>query len=327
MKKILIAVMCVLSVFEMSAQQDPQFTQNMFNRLSVNPAYAGAKESFCATIISREQWMGFEGNPTTNLLSVDYGKTILQKHKVGAGLTVIQDEIGPIQSLNAKLALSYHKRIQQGVLSGGIELGIYNQSIAGDWRTSEGAFDGTEDPKIPNSEAGATVFDLGVGLYYYRKNMYVGLSSTHMEQSVISDGLADLSELTFKKARHYYVMAGYNYETQLGGRKFEIMPSFFIKSDAVSTQVDLNTNVKYNDLVWTGLTYRIEDAASLLAGLDFAGLNLGGQFDNIKVGVAYDYNISDLSTYNNGSIEFMLNYCYKFVKNEKIERYKDVRFL
>ena len=89
----------------------------------------------------------------------------------------------------------------------------------------------------------------------------------------------------------------------------------------------LNTNVKYNDLVWTGLTYRIEDAASLLAGLDFAGLNLGGQFDNIKVGVAYDYNISDLSTYNNGSIEFMLNYCYKFVKNEKIERYKDVRFL
>ena len=118
MKKILIAVVCVFSTFKMSAQQDPQFTQNMFNRLAVNPAYAGAKESFCATIISREQWMGFEGNPTTNLLSVDYGTTIFQKHKVGAGLTVIQDEIGPIQSLNAKLALSYHKRIQQGVLSG-----------------------------------------------------------------------------------------------------------------------------------------------------------------------------------------------------------------
>jgi type IX secretion system PorP/SprF family membrane protein len=327
MKNIFIAVVCVLSVFEMSAQQDPQFTQNMFNRLAVNPAYAGAKESFCATIISREQWMGFEGNPKTNLLSLDYGTTIRQKHKVGVGLTVIQDEIGPIQSLSAKLAMAYHYRIQQGVLSGGIELGLYNQSVSGDWRTSEGAFDGTEDPNIPNSEAGATVFDLGIGLYYYRRNMYVGLSSSHLEQSVISDNLSDLSSLTYEKARHYYAMGGYSYTTQLGGRPFEIMPSFFVKSDAVSTQVDLNTNVKYNDLIWTGLSYRFEDAASLLAGLDFGGLGLGGQFDNIKVGIAYDYNISDLSTYNNGSIEFLLNYCYKFVKNEKIERYKDVRFL
>lgn len=327
MKKIFIAVVCVFSVFEMSAQQDPQFTQNMFNRLAVNPAYAGAKESFCATIISREQWMGFEGNPQTNLLSVDYGTTIRQKHKVGVGLTVIQDEIGPIQSLNAKLALAYHKRIQQGVLSAGLELGIYNQSISGDWRTSEGAFDGTEDPKIPNSEAGATVFDLGIGVYYYRKNMYVGLSSTHLEQSVISDDLEDLSSLTFKKARHYYAMAGYSYTTQVASRPLEIMPSFFVKSDVVSTQVDLNTNVKYNDLVWVGATYRIQDAVALLAGLDLGGLNLGAPFDNIKIGFAYDYNISDLSTYNNGSVEFMINYCYKFNKDPKIERYKDVRFL
>ena len=248
MKKIFIAVVCVFTVFEMSAQQDPQFTQNMFNRLAVNPAFAGAKESFCATIISREQWLGFEGNPKTNLLSLDYGTNILTKHKVGVGLTVIQDEIGPIQSLNAKLALAYHKRIYQGVLSGGIEIGIYNQSISGDWRTSEGAFDGTEDPKIPNSQAGATVLDVGVGLYYYRKNMYVGLSSTHLEQSVISDDLEDLSSLTFKKARHYYVMGGYNYETQIRGRPFEIMPSFFVKSDVVSTQVDINTNFKYKHL-------------------------------------------------------------------------------
>ncbi|MFT4756078.1 MAG: type IX secretion system PorP/SprF family membrane protein [Vicingaceae bacterium] len=327
MKKVLIAVVCLLSVFEMSAQQDPQFTQNMFNRLSVNPAYAGAKESFCATLISREQWLGFEGNPQTNLLSLDYGRTIKGKHKVGAGLTVIQDEIGPEQSLNVKLALAYHKRIMQGVLSAGIELGIYNKSISANWRTSEGAFDGTEDPKIPNSEAGSTVFDLGVGVYYYRKNMYVGLSSTHLNQSVISDDPDETSSLTYTKARHYYAMGGYNYTTTLNGRKFEIMPSFFVKSDAISTQVDLNTNFKYDDLIWVGTSYRIQDAVSLLAGVDFAGLQLGGQFDNIKVGLAYDYNISDLSTYNNGSVEFMINYCYKFVKNEKVERYKSVRFL
>lgn len=327
MKKILLAVVCVFSLVKVSAQQDPQFTQNMFNRLAVNPAFAGAKESFCATLISREQWLGFEGNPKTNLLSLDYGKIINGIHKVGAGLTLIQDEIGPISSINVKLALAYHQRIQQGVLSGGIEIGIFNQSINGKWRTSEGSFDGTEDPKIPNAETGDTKLDIGAGLYYYRSNMYVGVSATHLNQPSLADEPDETSSLTFQQVRHYYIMGGYTFERSLNGRPFDITPSIFAKSDAIETQVDFNANVKYNNLIWTGLSYRTGDAASLLAGVDFAGVGLGGQWDNIKIGLAYDYNISDLSSYNNGSIEFMINYCYKFIKNEKVERYKDVRFL
>ncbi|MBL4710231.1 MAG: type IX secretion system membrane protein PorP/SprF [Flavobacteriales bacterium] len=327
MKNILLVVVCAFSIFKISAQQDPQFTQNMFNRLAVNPAYAGAKESFCATLISRQQWLGFEGNPKTNLFSADYGFKIQGRHQVGAGLTFIQDEIGPIQSLNAKLSMAYHYRIAQGVLAGGLEVGIFNQSINGKWRTSEGNFDGTEDPKIPNSEAGATALDIGAGLYYYTKELYVGISSTHLNQPEISDKPDATSSLTFQQVRHYYVMGGYNYLTAAGGRDLELQPSIFAKTDAVSTQVDVNFNAKYNNLIWAGVSYRVQDAVSLLAGIDLGGLKLGSQLDNIRVGFAYDYNVSDLSSYNNGSIEFMLNYCYKFIKNEKLERYKSVRFL
>ena len=325
MKKILFVVVCALSVFEISAQQDPQFTQNMFNRLSVNPGYAGTKGALCGTLLSREQWLGFEGNPKTNLFSVDYGFKVRQQYPVGVGLTFIQDEIGPIRSLNAKAAFSYQYRIQQGVLSGGLELGIFNQSINGDWRTSEGNFDGTEDPRIPNSEAGSTTLDVGFGLYYYTKKLYVGLSSTHLNQPEISDKPDETSSLTFQQVRHYYIMGGYNYETALMGKPFEIQPSVFVKTDAVSTQVDFNTNVEYNNLIWTGVSYRVQDAVAFLAGIDFS--DVLPQLDGLRVGFAYDYNISDLSDYNNGSIEFMVNYCYKFSKTPQLERYKSVRFL
>lgn len=331
MKKILLVVACAFIVLDISAQQDPQFTQNMFNRLAVNPGFAGSKGSICATILSREQWLGFEGNPKTNVFSADGSFNLTrQQYKFGAGITIIQDEIGPIQSLNAKGALSYHHTISQGVLSAGVEFGIFNQSINGKWRTSEGNFDGTEDPRIPNSEAGATSLDLGFGLYYYTKKMYVGLSSTHLNQPEIDDKPDNNSSLTFEQVRHYYIMGGYNHLISTNSGDFELQPSIFVKTDAVSTQVDINTNVKYNNLVWAGVTYRVQDAFAFLAGVDMAGVNFGddqGWLNGFKVGFAYDYNISDLSDYNDGSLEFMLNYCYKIIKEPKLERYKSVRFL
>ena len=331
MKKLLFVVLGALSLLEVSAQQDPQFTQNMFNRLAVNPAYAGSKGSaLCGTLLAREQWLGFEGNPKTNLLSVDYGFKVKFKHQLGAGLTIIQDEIGPIRSINVKIAGAYHYTIAQGVLSAGFEVGIFNQSINGNWRTSEGPnFDGTEDPSIPNAETGATKLDIGLGLYYYTKKLYVGISSTHLNQPTIDEKSDETSSLTFQQVRHYYIMGGYNYETSLAGKPFEIQPSVFVKTDAVSTQVDLNTNFEYNNLLWAGVSYRIQDAASLLAGVDFGGISTFANtpLGNLRIGVAYDYNISDLSDYNNGSFELMVNYCYKFNKDGQLERYKSVRFL
>ncbi len=318
MKRILLILVLIVFAYESNAQQDPQFTQNMFNRLAVNPGFAGSNgSSICGTLLAREQWLGFEGNPRTNVFSADGGFKILrQKHQLGAGLTVIQDEIGPIQSLNLKVALSYHKRLGQGVVSVGLEGGIFNQSIQANWRTSTGNFDGTEDAAIPNSEAGATTFDLGGGIYYYTKQLYVGLSSTHLNQPLISEDADQTSSYTFQQVRHYYIMAGYDYELN---SQFTLQPSIFAKTDAVSTQLDINTNVLYNNLVWGGLSYRVGDAVSFLAGVYAT--------PDLRIGLAYDYNISELSDYNDGSLEFMINYCYPISRPPKIQRYKSVRFL
>ena len=318
MKKVFLSLLALLTFCAAQAQQDPQFTMNMFNKLAVNPAFAGARNSICASILAREQWMGFEGNPSTNVFNGDGAFKIKQKYNVGGGLTLIQDQIGPINSLNVKLSFAYHHRINQGVLAVGIAPGIFNQSITADWRTSEGNFDGTEDPSIPNSDAGATNFDLGFGLYYYTRELYVGVSSTHLNQPEITDSPDDNSSYAFNQVRHYYIMAGYNYAIT---PEIELQPSLFVKSDAVSTQIDINVNALYNNLVWGGVTYRLEDAVALLAGLHVP------KVPGLKVGMAYDYNISDLGDYNDGSLEFYLGYCMNIQKKPKLERYKSVRFL
>ncbi len=327
MKRNILLAILIASTIVVNAQQDPQFTQNMFNRLAVNPAFAGAKESICATILSREQWMGFEGNPKTSLFSVDGGFKYRDKHQLGAGLTVMQDEIGPLRSITAKAAFSYHYRIQQGILSGGLELGAFNQSVKGEWQTSSGNFDGTEDPSIPNSEAGNTTFDVGLGLYYYTKDYYVGLSSSHLSQGRLKEKLEDQSMYNYKQVRHYYLMAGYYYNLGVDFGDLELQPSVFVKSDGVTAQFDINANLLYNNFLWAGVSYRLDDAVAALAGIKFEGLKVPAEVKPLSIGFAYDYNTSSLTKFNSGSVEFMLNYCFKIVRETTIERYIDTRFL
>lgn len=332
MNRFLLVVVIVVCALELRAQQDPQYTQNMFNRLAVNPAYAGSHNAICGTLLAREQWLGFNDNPTTNVFSA-HGrfKVMRGKYQMGAGLTLIQDDIGPITSLNVKGAIAYHHRINQGVLSIGLDLGIFNQSINADWISPEG--DGTEDPDIPNGQAGALALDLGAGIYYYTKDLYVGISSTHLNQPEISDASSTVngvqSSLTFEQVRHYYMMAGYNYELSAGSATLELQPSVFAKTDAVSTIVDINTNVLYNNLVWGGVSYRTgQNAVSLLTGVQFETLNfMPADLKPLKIGAAYDFSTGELSDHNDGSIEFLLSYCYKLKQKQKLQRYKSVRFL
>ena len=108
--KILITLACLFStVFIANAQQDPQFSQNMFNRLMFNPGYAGTSGSICVTGINRSQWMGFEGAPKTFVLGVDMP---IEAIKGGVGLTLIQDKIGVENNVYAKLAYSYHLKLK-----------------------------------------------------------------------------------------------------------------------------------------------------------------------------------------------------------------------
>lgn len=331
MKRSILTFLALFLGYAAYSQQDPQFTQNMFNRLWANPAYAGTNDALCGTVISRQQWLGFEGRPKTNLLSVDMPIQPFKRIKFdgGLGLTVISDELGPLKSTYAKLAFSYRRRIAQGVISVGLDAGIFSQSIKNNWITVDrsGIGDGSTDPRIPDANTSGASFDLGGGLYYYTNDLYVGISSTHLNQPTLEESLSKKSiegggTYLFEQVRHYYLMAGYYYGLSSSIGELELQPSLFAKTDGVSTQLDVNMNVLWNNFIWLGASLRPGDAVAALTGI-----KLDRYVPGLKFGLAYDFNTSELADYNNGSIEVLLNYCYKIPKPIKIQRYKSVRFL
>jgi len=321
MKKLIISAAFLFAGFIVSAQQDAQFTQNMFNKLAVNPGSAGHNGGICATLLHRQQWVGFEGAPVTTLFSGD----VLLGGKHGVGLTLFKDKLGIEDNMVGKLAYAYNLPLGPGTLGIGAEIGFVSKSFGQDLIAID---DRLKDPSIPNANTSAMTYDAGIGLFYNIKNkMYVGISTLHMTQTELEDVAngssndpTDKGALNYLQSRHYYVMAGYDWDIN-NDKKWVVKPSILAKSDAASTQIDFNALLLYNNFVWGGVSYRIEDAIAALAGLHIP------KVEGLKVGVAYDITTSGLSNYTSGGFELMLNYCTNIVKPPKREVYHSVRFL
>jgi len=323
MKKLILSTVLLFAGFLGYSQQDAQFTQNMFNKLSVNPGSAGHNGGFCATLLTRTQWIGFDGRPQTHMFS---GDARLGRH--GVGLTIFQDELGIEKSLIAKAAYSYHLKLGPGELGIGLDIGIVNKSFGNDFVARDNPL---FDPSIPNASTSAMSFDASFGLYYeIKKKMYVGISTLHIPQSTFQETANDgndilsVGELDFEQARHYYVMAGYEHDLS-GDQKWILKPSILAKTDASSTQLDVNVLVERNNFVWAGVSYRLQDAIAVLAGVNLP--ELPGIGSGLKVGMAYDITTSALGDHNSGSLEFMVRYCKNISKTPKREVYHSVRFL
>lgn len=305
MKKLLLLALLIVSVSGISyGQQDPQFSQNMFNKLYTNPAYAGSSEGICGTLLYRNQWTGFDGAPQTGLFSLDTPVNFLHG---GLGLTILAaDELGFENTFAVKLAYAFRFNIGQGNLALGVDAGFLQKSIDGDFQAND-----PDDPIIPaSSVSGSVLPDLGGGIYYNSDKLYLGASMSHILESEI-----DYGDFTTQMARHYYFMGGYRIEFTPA---LSLTPSFHIKNVADQTQVDINANLQFNNRFWIGGSYRLEDAIVLMAGLNIT--------PNLRLGYSYDLTTSDLKDYSNGTHEIMLGYCYK-IKKKITPIIRNVRFL
>ncbi|MFT4770537.1 MAG: type IX secretion system PorP/SprF family membrane protein [Cryomorphaceae bacterium] len=303
-------------------QQDPQFSQFMYDRLSVNPAFAGSKDAICATLIGRQQWSGLSGQPSTGLLNVSGP---INSIKSGIGATVYLDEIGPQSTTSLKLSYAYHIKISGSTkLALGVGVGLLSSSLSTDWRAYDfddngnvvgsGLGSGIGDPSILQQAQQASTFDASFGAYLYNPKYYVGISAVHLNEG-------DLSELNIKVARHLYFMAGYDFELT---PMITLSPQTLVKTDLASTQVDINATATYNNTFWLGVSYRLEDAIAPMAGYNY-------QFpdgkSNLRIGYSYDLTTSELNNYSSGSHEIMLGYCYQLQKPLPKRVYKNPRFL
>lgn len=302
------------------AQQDPQFTQFMHNKLIYNPGYAGTSEAICANVLYRQQWVNFPGAPKTGLLSFDMP---IGQLPLAIGLNVMSDQIGFAKTLFARLALSYNRHIGAGVLGIGIDGGILQQQFNGTWITPDGS--STQDAAIPawqangqatsNPNLNKLTYDVGFGAYYSIANkMYVGISSTHLAAQDIKAS----SDVKYALARHYYIVGGYTFDLT---QEHAIQPNVKVKSDAASTQLDVNLTYIYNKTLSIGVSYRMQDAIAPMIGYRFL------KDKSFRVGYSYDLTTSKIKGYSSGTHEISAGYCFNVKKPKKVTSYQNARFL
>ncbi|WP_400071684.1 type IX secretion system membrane protein PorP/SprF [Zobellia russellii] len=283
-----IVMLCYL-VFNMSriyGQQPPQYTQYMYNTAALNSGYS-SRGILEATLLHRSQWVGIDGAPETQSFSVQ-GRL---RERVGIGLTAINDNIGAANNLDVNGTFSYE--IPTGYftkLSLGINAGIDVLKV--DW--SKGTYqDGLDPIFAENVNKLRPVF--GAGAYFHSDRWYVGVSTHNFLNSQIYND--NEIEVTDRKSQ-YYVMAGYVMDLS-DNLKFK--PAILTKHVAgAPITVDVSGNFLIKETLALGLAYRYDDAVSALVGLHIS--------KSFFLGYAYDYSITGLESYNDGSHEIILKY-------------------
>ena len=300
MKKIFILILGVVSVITVSAQQDPQFSQNMFNKLANNPGFAGSRGNIATSVFHRSQWMGFEGAPSTQNFSIDAELPFLNG---GVGLNLVKDNIAQFSNLGLQASYAYRTELGIGQIGMGMSVGMYQSGTDGGFNPAK------SDPSVPEVIVTGSSLDIGTGIYYNTQDVYIGLSSAHMTEPTIewTDGQ------DFDLTRHYFLIAGYYHEINT---VLSLNPSIYLKSDGATSQLDINTNLIYNNKMWGGVSYRLDEGIILLAGMNVN--------EDLRFGLGYDVTI--MSPLGN-SIEFMLGYNFKIKTNKVVSKYKNPRFL
>jgi type IX secretion system PorP/SprF family membrane protein len=314
MKKLNIAFLfLVIIVCPVFPQQDPLSSHYMFNTMAYNPGVAGTSGMICATALNRQQWVGFDGAPSTTIFSISAPVSPFRINS-GVGLLVESDNIGFDKDINLSAVYSYLMDVGQGKLGIGLNIGMLNKTLSPDWQIPSGDAHtpASGDPLIPENKESFVAFDTGLGLFYKAEKYYASVSVTHLNQPKIkfTKGLPYVS-------RHYYITAGYT--VQLPNPSFELLPSVFAFSDGKVAQFTVTSLVRYNKKVWGGVSYRAGDALIGMAGIEL--------YNGLRLGYAYDFTISDIRKNSSGSHEFMVNYCFDLSLGKSPMKYKSVRFL
>jgi type IX secretion system PorP/SprF family membrane protein len=279
----------MLSVFGVAAQQDPQYTQYMYNTLSVNSAYAGSLGHLAITGIYRTQWVGLEGAPNTQSFTLD---TPIAKN-LGLGLSVVSEEIGPSEEQYIDANFSY--TIQSGQthkLSFGLKGG--GRVINIDW--TKGSH---KDPDVQFRENITNKFlpVVGAGLYWHGERDYIGIAIPNFltRERYNYDDIAD--DLVNERM-HIYLIGGIVFDLS-AHTKFK--PAVLVKYVAGAPLIaDFSANFMFNNAITLGASYRTGDSVSAMASLQIT--------PQFLVGYAYDYTTTELQTYNSGTHEIMLRF-------------------
>lgn len=288
---------------EINGQQDPEYTQYMYNMSIINPAYAGSKEALSIGVLGRRQWVGVSGAPRTFTAAIHspVGKN------VGLGLSFISDRVGPVEETTAYADFSYTIRTSEvGKLAFGLKAGFTFQSI-GLLRLTQ------VDPNDPlfQENINNTYPNIGAGLYYYTDRLYLGLSMPNiLESTHFDDGNGIVSSAS--EEMHTFFTGGYVFDLS---DKVKFKPSAMLKF-AFNTplSVDVSANFLFNEKFELGAAYRWDDS--------FIGMVNFLIDDSLRIGYAYDHTTSNLGQFNSGTHEVFILFDFAFER----AKYRSPRF-
>lgn len=267
-------------IWNCQAQERPIYTQYMFNETAFNPAYTGVPERLSMTALYRNQWVGIDGAPTTQTLSIH---SPIKGETLALGLNVLHDVIGVSGRTEIQSMYAYRIRFNEtSKLSIGIQTGVrwYNEAFGQ-------LYDETEDVQFVESYKLAK-FLFGAGLYYHTNRFYVGASAPviHTKDEI---------------KNHYFVTSGYVFDI---GPQLKLKPNVLMKlADNAPASFDLNANLLFHEIIWFGFSYRSQESLGVITQLQLT--------EKISFGYAFDLPVAGISHNGNGSHEITLNYKIK----------------
>lgn len=275
------------------AQQDAQFTQYMYNTININPAYAGSRGALSVFALHRDQWVGLDGAPKTNTISVN---TPINNSNIGLGVSLVNDKIGPTNENQFSVDLSYTIPTSEAwKLSFGIKgtADIFNLDVTKLNPENQG------DPQFQNLDNDFSP-NIGAGIYWHSDNAYIGLSVPNFIQTNRYD---DNDVAIYKDKINYYLMGGYIFDFS---QEVKFKPAVLTKMvEGAPLQVDVSANFLFFEKLTLGAAYRWDAAVSAMAGFQLT--------DALYLGYAYDNETTRLRNYNSGSHEIFLR--FEFFKN------------
>jgi type IX secretion system PorP/SprF family membrane protein len=298
-------------MLSIKAQQDPQFSQSFLNQAMYNPAYNGLENVLSATAHFRSQWVGIEGHPISQNISLHSPVPVLHG---GLGINLINEQAGVMRNTFLSLGYSYIMKTKAGNFAIGISGGGVQSNVDGSkLRAPDGDYSNGvihNDDILPVVSTSGFAADFSAGVYFTGKNLSVGLSANHvipMDVKLNSDG----GNLVFNFERQYYLQLGY---LARFSKTLSMRPAVMVKSDGSRLQAEGDLVFIYRDFLWLGGGYRGFNDQTMDAIIGFIGIQIS---ENFRLGYSYDYNTSALSSVNDGSHEVVLNYRVNLVKPVK----------
>jgi type IX secretion system PorP/SprF family membrane protein len=298
MRKYIVSAFFIYLYTSTQAQHLPVYSLYMFNGLVLNPAYAGSNDVLTAMIHYRDQWVGFEGHPTTYTLAMD---TPLKNKKFNLGAIFSFDQYGVTNRTDYMQSFAYRQQISStSSLSAGFQAGITYQHI------NYAELNLQDDNAFSYSPKNVIFPKIGLGIHYTSKKFYAGIS---MPQLTLYNRKDTTAGMAYYTSQIFYFTAGYSIKAN---NSLEVKPSLLLKYIQHSPmQLDINTTVTYKKFITGGLSYRTGNAMIFL--MEF-------KVDQFKFGYAYDYYLNSLKSNSKGSHEIMIKYEFRYIVNVKDPR-------